>query len=222
MTAPAASGQEKSWRDALRASLRKQRMSIPANMRRAMQTKVAETIEELIGDLTAECVGFYWPFGGEVDLRPMIDRHVRQGGRAALPVVIKARQPLEFWAWRPDAPMRPGVWNIPIPAQRSPVEPTLLLVPLLGFDRAGYRLGYGGGYYDRTLAAMRRRPLVLGVGFDLARIATIRPLPHDIPMDVIVTESGIYRFADRPLNPRSNPSVDAQTQTHATVSGTTT
>ena len=84
--------------------------------------------------------------------------------------------------------MSRGVWNIPVPGERTLVQPNLLLVPLVGFDAAGYRLGYGGGYYDRTLAAMSPRPLTIGVGFAMGRLNSIYPQPHDIPMDAIVTE----------------------------------
>ena len=87
-----------------------------------------------------------------------------------------------------------GIWNIPIPSERYPVQPTVLLVPLVGFDAAGYRLGHGGGYYDRTLANLPQKPLGIGIGYDLGRLESIHPQPHDMPMDVIVTESGVERF----------------------------
>ena len=84
--------------------------------------------------------------------------------------------------------MQRGLWNIPVPAERRP-STRALLIPLVGYDSAGYRLGYGGGYYDRTLAATASRPLCIGVGYDDARLATIHPQPHDIPMSLIVTEA---------------------------------
>jgi 5-formyltetrahydrofolate cyclo-ligase len=83
--------------------------------------------------------------------------------------------------------MARGIWNIPIPRERNSVRPTALLVPLVGFDAAGYRLGYGGGYYDRPLATLVPKPLTIGVGYELGRLETIYPQPHDIPMDAIVT-----------------------------------
>ena len=91
--------------------------------------------------------------------------------------------------------MAPGVWGIPAPAEGEWVLPEVLLVPLLGFDGAGYRLGYGGGYYDRTLAAMRTKPLAIGIGYELLRLGTIHPRPHDVPMDLIVTKRRAVRFA---------------------------
>jgi hypothetical protein len=86
--------------------------------------------------------------------------------------------------------MELGVWNIPIPDTKERVTPRLLLSPVVGFDPLQYRLGYGGGFYDRTLAALQGPRTVIGLGFDCQAIATIHPLPHDIPMDRIVTESG--------------------------------
>jgi 5-formyltetrahydrofolate cyclo-ligase len=96
--------------------------------------------------------------------------------------------------------MQRGIWAIPIPADRLPVQPTVLLVPLLGFDERGYRLGYGGGYFDRTLAVARPRPLTIGVGYELGRLPTIYPQPHDIPMDAIVTDAG-FAWIEEPGRP---------------------
>jgi 5-formyltetrahydrofolate cyclo-ligase len=84
--------------------------------------------------------------------------------------------------------MRRGLWNIPIPPVRDQLEPSLLIVPLVGFDRGRYRLGYGGGFYDRTLSAAAPRPRTIGVAFADAGLSTIHPQPPDIPMDVIVTD----------------------------------
>jgi 5-formyltetrahydrofolate cyclo-ligase len=95
---------------------------------------------------------------------------------------------LIFWPWWPGAPMTQGVWSIPIPADGEPVQPDTLLVPLVGFDSENYRLGYGGGFYDRTIAAMPSRPRTIGIGFACARLATIYPQPYDIPMDEVVTD----------------------------------
>jgi len=90
--------------------------------------------------------------------------------------------------------MRPGIWDIPVPDEGDWVRPEVLLVPLLGFDLQGYRLGYGGGYYDRTLAAaMPSPPLAIGIGFEIGRLETIHPQPHDVPMDLIVTERQVFR-----------------------------
>jgi 5-formyltetrahydrofolate cyclo-ligase len=116
-----------------------------------------------------------------------------------LPVVVQPGAPVEFWSWTEGAPMRRGIWNIPIPEERVLLQPGLLLVPLVGFDAAGYRLGYGGGYYDRTLAAARQRPHCVGLGYADSHLDSIYPQPHDIPMHKIVT-------ADSVSSPRAPPS----------------
>jgi 5-formyltetrahydrofolate cyclo-ligase len=140
-------------------------------------------------------LGIYWPIRGELDLRDFARRHIERGGTAALPVVVEKKAPVEFWQWQPGASLRRGFWNIPVPASRLSVTPGALLIPLVGYDHAGYRLGYGGGYYDRTLAALDPRPLCIGVGYDESVLASIRPQPHDVPMDFIVTERRVVRPA---------------------------
>ena len=167
---------------------------MPRNERERVGSIVSDVIRDCVPELTGGCVGFYWPFKGELDLRDLVCGHIENGAKAALPVVVERAQPLEFWSWRPHMRLHRGIWNIPIPAERHPVDPTALLVPLLGFDKAGYRLGYGGGFYDRTLAAMTPRPLTIGVGLELGRLETIHPQSHDIPMDAIVTDAGIAWF----------------------------
>jgi 5-formyltetrahydrofolate cyclo-ligase len=181
------------WRKEQRARLIAERQAIPQSERRRSQALILRLVERHFPELADALFGFYWPFRGEIGLHPLVRRLVERGARAALPVVVEKGQPLEFWAWHPGAPLRRGVWDIPIPVERQVVRPTALLVPLVGFDGAGYRLGYGGGYYDRTLAVMRPRPLTIGVGYELGRLATIHPQPHDISLDAIVTEAGLAR-----------------------------
>lgn len=106
----------------------------------------------------------------------------------ALPVIVERGQPLVFREWTPGSLMVQGTWKIPMPASGEGVFPDLLIVPLVGFDRKGYRLGYGGGFYDRTIAAMPERPRTIGVGFELGLLETIYPQPHDIALEMIVTE----------------------------------
>jgi len=112
-------------------------------------------------------------------------------------VVVERSAPVEFWRWQPGAAMTKGIWDIPIPKERAVVMPDAVLVPLVGFDPCGFRLGYGGGYFDRTLAAARPRPYTIGLGYEDSVLPTIFPQPHDIPMDLIVTDRGIHRLASR-------------------------
>ena len=104
---------------------------------------------------------------------------------------MEKNAPLIFRLWRAGEPLALGVWNIPIPAHGAELVPDVVIAPVVGFDQQGYRLGYGGGFYDRTLAALAKKPRAIGVAYRQAAIATIYPLRHDIPMDVIVTEEGV-------------------------------
>jgi 5-formyltetrahydrofolate cyclo-ligase len=185
------------WRREQRPELIARRQAIAQAERRRLQPRIIGLLEAHFPQLTGALVGFYWPIKGEIGLHPLIRRLVEAGAGAALPVVVEQRRPLAFWAWRPGERLERGFWNIPVPAERRAVQPTALLVPLVGFDGQGYRLGYGGGYYDRTLASMAPKPLTIGVGFELGRLETIHPQPHDIPMDAIVTEAGIQRSPSR-------------------------
>jgi 5-formyltetrahydrofolate cyclo-ligase len=181
----------KAWRKQQREVLLKARVQDP-NERRL---RSAPVLEQLVAELRgAKILGIYWPFRGEIDVRDLAHRHIEAGGIAALPVVVEKNAAVEFWRWRPQVPMARGLFNIPIPGEREVVIPDVLIVPLVGFDREGFRLGYGGGYYDRTLAASRPRPLTIGVAFAEAELETIYPQPHDIPMNRIVTD----RFAFAP------------------------
>jgi 5-formyltetrahydrofolate cyclo-ligase len=176
------------WRKAERERLIGARLAVSADARAAMSTRIAEGLDARIGDIAGRMVSLYWPFRGEPDLRGWMAAINDRGGRTALPVVIEKGQPLVFRAYKPGDRLDKGVWNIPIPAEGEPVLPDIVISPIVGIDPGNYRLGYGGGFFDRTLAAMPFRPLVIGVGYELQRIATIYPQPHDIPMSEVVTE----------------------------------
>ena len=195
------------WRRATRAALISRRLAVPRAERPRVRSVIGDLVCECFSELRHACIGFYWPFKAEIDLRHLVRDFMALGAEAALPVVVEKQQPMEFWAWRPRMKLGRGIWNIPVPAERSPVRPTALLVPLLGFDAAGYRLGFGGGYYDRTLATLDPKPLTIGVGYALGRLETIYPQPHDIPLDAIVTETGCarYRYRGAPRGEADRP-----------------
>jgi len=182
----------KAWRRGERERLIALRMAFTPAERRAAGERIAAGIEEILAERPG-VLGVYWPFRAEFDPRPLIDRLTAVGRPVALPVVIDKKGPLEYRAWAPGEPLIAGVWDIPIPEQRRIVVPAAVLAPLVGFDRGCFRLGYGGGYFDRTLASLDPRPLAIGVGFAAQEIATIYPQPFDIPMDAIVTETGVRR-----------------------------
>jgi len=177
------------WRKAERERLINARLAVSADTRAAMSARIADGLDALIGDIAGRLVSLYWPFRGEPDLRGWMASINERGGRTALPVVIEKGHPLVFRAYKQGDRLEKGVWNIPIPAEGDPVLPDIVISPIVGIDPGNYRLGYGGGFFDRTLAAMPFRPLVIGVGYELQRIATIYPQPHDIPMTTVVTEA---------------------------------
>lgn len=183
------SAEWRAWRVAERARLRALRLTVPRAERHAATLAIAQRLDVACALLRPATLGFYWPMMGELSFVAWArERHERDGVQLALPVVVERGQPLEYWAWQPGATMAKGIWEIPIPAVRVPVVPDVVLAPLVGFTDDGYRLGYGGGYFDRTLAALHPRPVAIGVGLALGRLEGFVPQPHDIPMDFIVTE----------------------------------
>jgi 5-formyltetrahydrofolate cyclo-ligase len=185
----------RAFRKAKRAELLARRQNLSFHDRHAFAESLTAHLLATL-DLNAYSVlGIYWPIRGELDLRDFARRHIEAGRAAALPVVVAKAAPVEFWQWEPGSALQRGLWNIPVPAARRCLVPDALLIPLVGYDTEGFRLGYGGGYYDRTLAALTPRPLTIGVGYDEAALATIHPQPHDVPMDMIVTERRVLRFA---------------------------
>ena len=182
------------WRKARREALILQRNAEDASERRQRAAPILEQIDAELAAAHGAVVGIYWPFRGEIDIRDIAQRHIERDGVVAMPVVVEKDAPVEFWRWQIDSPMSRGMFNIPVPAVRDIVRPDILIVPLVGFDRAGFRLGYGGGYYDRTLAASNPRPRTIAIGFSEAELETTYPQWYDIPMSRIVTE----RFAFEP------------------------
>lgn len=201
----------RAWRKAERARLIEARLAAGRERRAAWSAAIEQSLETRLPFLAEATLGFYWPFKGEFDARPLVRRLQQRGGRFALPVVVEKAAPLVFRAWAPGEKLVPGVWQIPVPEADRRVEPDFLLVPLVGYDERGYRLGYGGGYYDRTLAALGRRPLAVAVGFTLSALGTIYPQPHDIPMDLIVTEAGMWHVTSQGLQPAHEGPIAAET-----------
>ncbi|HEY1506560.1 MAG TPA: 5-formyltetrahydrofolate cyclo-ligase [Stellaceae bacterium] len=180
------------WRRGKRDELIASRMALPQAAHAEADAVIARRIDTCLDDIDPCLVGAYWPFRREFNVLPVLDQLIVRGFSVALPVVLGKGQPLEFRRWTRDTRLASGVYDIPYPAEGEAVQPTMLIVPLVGFDDDGYRLGYGGGFYDRTLEAMASRPFCLGVGFELGHLPTIHPLSHDIPMNAIATEKSFY------------------------------
>ncbi|NQW12260.1 MAG: 5-formyltetrahydrofolate cyclo-ligase [Alphaproteobacteria bacterium] len=180
--------------------------SIKADLRRVMTarratvaktnveaaTRIAARVADTLAPSSGTVVSGYWPMRDEVDVRPTLAMLWSRGCRIALPVVQGENAPLLFRAWETEEDLVPGPFGTSEPAEDADVvEPTLLLVPMLAFDRAGRRLGYGGGYYDRTLSALRGRYAVqaIGIAFADQEVENVPAGPHDMPLDGIVTEN---------------------------------
>ena len=183
----------KLWRRTERQRLLAWRTGTAPALRREWGGAIDTALRALLAERGRPTLGVYWPFQAEFDPRPLIDWLIATGASVALPAVVDKTGPLEYRAWRPGDPLVDGVWNIPVPERRDIIVPQAVLAPLVGYDRECYRLGYGGGYFDRTLAALTPRPLAIGVGFAFSELATIHPQPHDIAMDLIVTEVRLRR-----------------------------
>lgn len=184
----------RAWRRAQRAALAAALAALPTDERRRASAAIDDYLLAELEDRRGGAVGAYWPIRGEFDVLPLVARLRAQGVTIALPAVVAPGQPLEFRRWDPDRPLARDAFDFAYPADGAAVVvPDVLVVPLLGFDAAGFRLGYGSGYYDRTLAALHPRPRTLGVGFECTRLPTIRPQGHDVPLDAIVTERGVQR-----------------------------
>jgi len=179
------------WRRGLRREMVARRADLSVAEHDALSARI---VAHALAALPAPVVAaFCWPIKHEPDVRGLLAAWARAGVRTALPVVVAEGQPLAFREWIPETPLAPDRYGIPTPTAGEWLTPDLILLPLNGFDAAGYRLGYGGGYFDRTLAALAPRPLAVGVGFEINRVDSIRPEAHDQRLDWIVTENGAFR-----------------------------
>ena len=181
------------WRKAERERLIAERMTLDHAILDRYRHRIDAHLERSFPGLASARLAFCWPIKGEYDARHLIKTLRERGALTALPVVVAAKQPLVFRAWHPGVAMAAGPLDIPYPANSPEVVPETVLLPMNGWDNAGHRLGYGGGFFDRTLANFSRKPAVIGVGYELARLETIHPQSWDVPVDWVVTERGVYR-----------------------------
>ncbi len=172
------------------------RDALPAGERAAASEVIAERAEPVIAGEAPGLVSFYWPMRSECDPRPLIHRLRRRGIGVALPCMTK--EGIVFRRWKEDEPLHPATFGTSEPSPSAPaVNPDFIVLPLLGFDRFGNRLGYGKGHYDRAIAALRakgHRPGLLGIAFSAQEIPTLPAQPHDVRLHWIATENGVLRF----------------------------
>lgn len=182
------------WRKALRREMVARRSRLSAAEHQRLSTAIVERLQSTFA--RPESFAFCWPIKHEPDVLGIVECWQNAGARAALPVVVAEDAPLKFRTWTTGSRLTEDRYGIPTPVDGDWLVPALILLPLNGFDPAGYRLGYGGGYFDRTLASLSPRPLTVGVGFEINRVDSIRPEHHDQRLDWIVTEAGAFRPGD--------------------------
>lgn len=177
-------------RKALRKALLSARKSVAAEQRRLWDAQIAEGLMRWLQQRQPSSLAVYWPIQAEPDLRDWYPQITAMGVQLALPWVVEKNAPLKFLAWQQGDAMELDEYGIPLPADKEKlIEPDILLVPCVGFNQQAYRLGYGGGFYDRTLAQLTSA-LPLGIAYELASTVFERG-EFDLPMSDILTESGL-------------------------------
>ena len=177
-----------------KTELRRQALARRDALPAAERQQAAETIAARafpVAVAPGTIVAGFMPMKSEINPLPLLRALAGAGARLALPVVAGQGKPLIMRAWAFGEPLAAGVWGIREPEAAAPeVAPDILIVPLLAFDRAGQRVGYGAGYYDRTIAALRAKQPVLAIGLAFAaqEIAAVPATPHDAPLDLVLTE----------------------------------
>jgi 5-formyltetrahydrofolate cyclo-ligase len=183
----------KSWRRSQRERLIRERSALDTATLDRWRHRIDAFLERSFPGLAGRRVAFCWPIKNEYDARHLARTLRSRGSLTALPVVVAPRQPLVFREWHPGVELAKGALDIPYPVNSAEVVPEAVLLPMNGWDPKGYRLGYGAGFFDRTLASLKDRPFVIGISYEQARLDTIHPQPWDIPVDYLVTERGVYR-----------------------------
>lgn len=179
-------------RGVLRKQLQAERQALLDRHQRAVQLQEVLRVWLLGRQETA--IGAYWPIKGEFDALPALYRwsEVEPQRRIGLPVIDRATKRLRFHVWYPGCPMEDDAYGIPKPKDTEAFSPQLLLVPCVGYGPKGVRLGYGGGFYDRTLAELSPRPLTAGLAYAHGYVPWLQAEPHDVPLDVMITDEGVH------------------------------
>ncbi|WP_424983699.1 5-formyltetrahydrofolate cyclo-ligase [Maritalea sp. S77] len=186
--------------DAVKAQLRKEaharRRALSTAFRKEAAKAAAETFIAAVPVPYGQIISIYWAIRDELDCRPLLTHFMDDGHQVCLPVVMGQDQPLDMRLWSPTDPLVPSGFNtLAPPATAQSVVPDIVVTPLLGFDPSGTRLGYGGGYYDRSLASWPQKPLLVGYAFGVQEFDHLPRDTHDVPLDMVVTENGVRRFS---------------------------
>jgi len=181
-------------RDALREKLIRDRQALPDRLERAVQLQ--QVLRSWLVSRKESSIGAYWPIKGEFDPLPALFRWSEGGPdgsprRIGLPVTDRDTGSLNFHVWFPGCPMELDAHDIPKPKDTDTFQPGILVLPCVGYGPGGVRLGYGGGFYDETIAALSPRPVTVGVGYAHGFLPMLRARPDDTPLDVMITEEGV-------------------------------
>jgi 5-formyltetrahydrofolate cyclo-ligase len=180
----------------LRATAHRKRAAIHSGARTEAAKAAASHFFEGVALKPGEVVALYWPIRDELDCKPLLTRLMDAGQPVCLPVVVGDGLPLEMRLWQDGAPLYPSGFGTLAPPEDAPLAtPDVIVMPLLGFDRTGTRLGYGGGYYDRTLEVLPKAPRLIGYAFAGQEVERVPREQHDVPLDAVVTENGYRAFA---------------------------
>lgn len=179
------------WRQQQRQRLIGERQNLSPHQRQEIEQHCLAGILQYLQTCQPGILGLYWPIKGELDCRSLAPELIQRGWTLCVPIINSETKCLDFAIWTPESPMIMGSWNIPVPEKQTLLIPDHFLVPLVGFDNQNFRLGYGGGYYDRTLAAIDKPVHTIGVGMESGRFDSIQPCEWDIPMDKVITEKGL-------------------------------
>lgn len=181
---------------ALRSKLIAARQALPDRLERAVQLQ--NVLRVWLVGRREKTIGAYWPIKGEFDPLPALYRwsEADETRRIGLPVVDKEAGSLRFHVWYPGCPTELDAYDIPKPKGTEVFEPQLLLLPCVGYGPEGVRLGYGGGFYDRTVAALKPRPKIVGLCYSNGFLPFLRGKPGDPPLDALITDDGVVWQAD--------------------------
>ena len=190
--------------EAAKAALRSEAHKRRAQLRPSLRVDAArDAVRHFLDGVDVgkgDIVAAYWPIRDELDIKTLIGRMMDAGQPVCLPVVLGPEEPLDLRLWQDGAPLYEAGFGTLAPADDAPrVEPDVILMPLLGFDKRGTRLGYGGGYYDRTLAHLKKRPRLIGFAFARQEAEHIPRQAHDVPLNTVVTELGVRNFEKAPI-----------------------
>lgn len=179
------------WRVEQRRRLLTLRRQLTPSRRADGERRIMGFLSEYFSAPAGRIIAGYWPIQGEPDLRPWFAEMHQLGAVCALPVVVKSGEPLEFHRWVPSGMMKTVAMGISVPADGVTVCPDVIIVPMIGFDADRHRLGFGGGFYDRTLTSVGKDVATIGIAFSECGLPSIYPQPHDVPMHAVVTDKGI-------------------------------